>query len=76
MENILLAKPRKSHLEFNEVYFWTNTIKDWKHLLKQEKYKTIIIQSLAALVHKKLIIVYGFVIMPLTRGWWHTKHYF
>ena len=64
MGNILLAKPRKSHLEFNEVYFWTNTIKDWKHLLKQEKYKSIIIQSLANLVHKKLIIVYGFVIMP------------
>ena len=64
MENILLPKLRKSHLEFNEVYFWTNTIKDWKHLLKQEKYKAIIIKSLANLVHKKLIIVHGFVIMP------------
>jgi hypothetical protein len=27
---------RKSHQSFNEVYFWTSVIKDWKHLLRDE----------------------------------------
>jgi REP element-mobilizing transposase RayT len=51
-------------MEFNQVYFWTDTIKDWKHLLKQDKYKHIIIDIWADLVNKKLIKVYAFVIMP------------
>ena len=29
---------RNSRMEFDLVYFWTDTIKDWKHLLKQDKY--------------------------------------
>lgn len=51
-------------MELCEVYFWTNTIKDWKHLLKQDKYKQLIINSLKELVDKKLITVYAFVIIP------------
>jgi len=35
----------------------------WKHLLKQDKYKTVIIESLKELTKQKLIVVYGYVIM-------------
>ena len=55
---------RNSKMELGEVYYWTNTIKDWKHLLKQDKYKLLIINTLKELVDKKLIAVYAFVIMP------------
>lgn len=60
----VFKKIRNSRMELNEVYFWTDTIKDWKHLLKQDKYKEIILASLRDLVLRKKIIVYGFVIMP------------
>jgi putative transposase len=48
----------------NEVYFWTSTIFQWKHLLKPDKYKLILINSLINLTERKKIKVYGFVIMP------------
>ena len=65
MNNNLLFKPRRtSKLDMNEVYFWTDTIKDWKHLLKQDKYKEIIIRMMKDLVVKEQIAIYGFVIMP------------
>jgi len=51
-------------MNFGEVYFWTDTIKDWKHLLKQDKYKQLIISSWQELVNRGQIVVYGFVIMP------------
>ncbi len=51
-------------MELNEVYFWTSTIKDWKHLLKPDKYKSLIIKILKDLLSRKLIILYGYVIMP------------
>ncbi|MCX6352783.1 MAG: transposase [Bacteroidetes bacterium] len=60
----LFKIPRNSAVEYGEIYFWTNTIKDWSHLLKQDKYKIQIITSLKKLVDKKMIAVYGFVIMP------------
>lgn len=47
-----------------EVYFWTNTIKDWQHLLKPDKYKRLIIEQLQWLVQRKKIVVYGYVLMP------------
>lgn len=47
-----------------EVYFWTTTVKEWKYLLKQDKYKQQIIDSLKELVDKQLINVYAFVVMP------------
>jgi REP element-mobilizing transposase RayT len=43
--------------------FYTATILEWKQLLKQEKYKEIIIKSLEFLVKQKWIVVYGFVLM-------------
>ncbi len=43
--------------------FITITIFEWKHLLKPDKYKSIILDSLLFLVKEKRVIVYGFVIM-------------
>lgn len=51
-------------MSLEEVYFWTDTIKDWKHLLKQDKYKQLLLDSLKRLVKKELITIYCFVIMP------------
>ncbi len=52
-------------MEVIEYYpdFFTATILEWKQLLKQEKYKEIIISSLEFLVKQKRIVVYGFVLM-------------
>jgi putative transposase len=44
--------------------FFTATILEWKHLLKPNKYKAIIVDSLRFLVKEKRVIVYAFVIMP------------
>ncbi|WP_428665221.1 transposase [Runella sp.] len=55
---------RNSRMNVDEVYFWTDTIKDRKHLLKKDKYKEIIISSWQELVKRQKIEVYGFVIMP------------
>jgi len=55
---------RNSRMEYDKVYFWTDTIKDWICILSQDKYKEIIVSSLKELVKRQLIIIYGFVIMP------------
>ena len=47
---------------YNPQYF-TATILDWKHLLKPDKYKDIIIKSLQFLVKEKRIELNAFVIM-------------
>ena len=44
--------------------FFTATILEWKHLLTEDKYKDIIIESLRFLVKEKRVIIYAFVIMP------------
>jgi len=44
--------------------FFTATILEWKHVLKQDKLKDIIINSLLFLKNEGSIVVYGFVIMP------------
>src|SRR4029079_5438113 len=44
--------------------FFTATILEWKHLLRPDKYKNIITDSLNFLVREKRVAVYGFVIMP------------
>ena len=43
--------------------YFTSTILEWKHLLKPDKYKDIVISSLEFLVIERQIKVYGFVIM-------------
>src|SRR4051812_43511545 len=51
-------------MELNEVYFFTATITDWIPLLSPDKFKMIIINSLAYLIEHKKLKVYGVVIMP------------
>ena len=63
-KDLIFKTTRNSKLVMNEVYFWTDTIKDWKHLLKQDKYRELILATLKELVEKKKVAVYGFVLMP------------
>jgi len=60
----VFTQRRNSSMDFDEVYFWTDTIKDWKNLLNKDKYKQLIIDVWKDLVDKGLIKVYAFVIMP------------
>ena len=46
------------------IQFFTATILWWKHLLKPDKYKQIVLESMAFLVREKRVKIYGFVIMP------------
>ena len=55
---------RKSYIEIGELYFWTATLHHWHRLLAPDSYKAIVTDSLAYLSEKKLIQVFGFVIMP------------
>lgn len=55
---------RNSYTELNEVYFWTITIRDWIHILKTDRYKEIITDSLKWLCDRELVKIYGYVIMP------------
>jgi putative transposase len=64
MNSDIFKNRRKSFLEYNDTYFWTCTIKDWKHLLETANYKQIILNSLRKLVKQSFLEVYGFVIMP------------
>ena len=45
-------------------HFFTATILKWKPLLKHDKYKQIILESLKFLYQNKGAVIYGFVIMP------------
>ncbi|HVD97654.1 MAG TPA: hypothetical protein VNB90_05565 [Cytophagaceae bacterium] len=51
-------------MEFNLLYYYTATITNWRCLLKPDKYKDVIIESLSDLVSRDKIAVYAFVIMP------------
>ena len=54
-------------MKYNSTYhpqFITATILEWKHLLKDDAYKDIIISSLQFLHKEGSIVVYAFVIMP------------
>ena len=46
------------------LYFFTATILEWKHLLKPDIYKDIIIESFNFLVKEKRVRIFAFVIMP------------
>lgn len=50
--------------QYIDTYFSTYTILYWQKLLSNDKYKQIILNSLAFLVKNKWIILYGYVIMP------------
>ena len=51
-------------MEIGELCFWTATIHQWQRLLAADSYKALVVDSLAYLSEKKLIEVFGFVIMP------------
>jgi len=55
---------RKSEMILNEVYFWTDTIKNWQKLLEHDSNKYIIIDCWKNLVSREKIKLYAFVIMP------------
>ena len=44
--------------------FFTATILEWKHLLKNDSYKDIVIDSLRFLKDEGSVVIYGYVIMP------------
>ncbi len=54
-----------SALLFSEFYpdYFTATILEWKHLLKQDKYKEIIVSSLEFVIKESRLKVYAFCIM-------------
>jgi len=45
-------------------YFFTATVLNWKHILKPDKYKDILIESFKFLVRKNRVRIFAFVIMP------------
>ena len=48
----------------NSINFFTATILRWQHVLKQDKYKQMIIDKMQYLVDANRVWIYGFVIMP------------
>lgn len=52
-----------SNTEYHPQFF-TATILEWKPLLKEGRYKDIIIESLKFLYNNKRAVIYGFCIMP------------
>jgi putative transposase len=60
----MLYHPGNLSQHYTDLYFTTATIKDWKHLLRPDKYKKMITESLDYLVQEQLVQVYAFVIMP------------
>jgi REP element-mobilizing transposase RayT len=51
-------------MEVGEIFFFTTTINQWKHLLKEPAYSHVILDSLQYLCSKDLADVFAFVIMP------------
>jgi REP element-mobilizing transposase RayT len=55
---------RNSRMFLNEVYFWTDTVHNWKRLFKPDAYKLVLIEYLQKLVRTRMAVIYGYVIMP------------
>jgi putative transposase len=55
---------RKSSVDYGKIYFWTATINQWLYLLKDDRFKDIIVDSLKNLSDRGLVDVFAFVIMP------------
>ena len=67
--NPYLKPNRNSRMSLGEVYFWTSTIKDWKHLLDQDKYKSGIYLLIILIGFKmemsNLIVQWVFCVPPM-----------
>jgi len=61
---LCLRKTTTLPVKLRTLYFYTASIVNWKPLLKFDKYKNIIIDSLKYLAEHNKVSVYGFVIMP------------
>ncbi|MEP7079958.1 MAG: transposase [Ginsengibacter sp.] len=55
---------RQGQMDHLQSYFYTDSIFQHKSLLKDDKTKLIIIESLQYLVRSGKIVIYGYVIMP------------
>ncbi|MCX2582915.1 transposase [Pedobacter sp. MR22-3] len=55
---------RQGQMDYNYPYFYTDTICHFDHLLADDHFKMIVINSLQYLTQQKLIEIYGYVIMP------------
>jgi putative transposase len=55
---------RQGQMDLALCYFYTDTIFEFKHLLYDDTFKMICIDSWKFLVNKELIKIYGYVIMP------------
>ena len=59
---------------YTALYFSTATILGWKHLLKPDKYKNIITDSMTFLADEGAVWFYAFVIMPNHFHWiWQLR---
>lgn len=55
---------RQGQMALQDVFFYTDTIVDFKHLLQDDNIKLILIQSLTYMVQHSLVKIFGYVIMP------------
>src|SRR5215218_2097329 len=55
---------RQGQVDDFHVYFYTETINEFHHLLHHDAYKLIVIESLQYLVKAGLVTIYAYVIMP------------
>jgi REP element-mobilizing transposase RayT len=52
------------HHPENPILFYTATILNWQHLLANDSYKKLIVDSLKFMVENNRVWIYGFVLMP------------
>ena len=64
MSKSAFERKRKSYIEKSGIYFWTATINHWYHLLENDVYKDVIIDSFQYLTDNGKIDIFAFVIMP------------
>jgi putative transposase len=62
---------RKSYMEIGKVFFWTATINNWNHLLRQDNFKEVVVQWLRTMSERGLIDVF----VPIAIGIIYAKSY-
>lgn len=55
---------RQGQLDDFHVYFYTETIHEFRPLLREDEFKEIVVKSLQYLVKMELVTIYAYVIMP------------
>jgi REP element-mobilizing transposase RayT len=64
MDKGIFETKRKSYIEPGEIFFYTATINNWMHLLSNDEYKNVIVNSLKYLSETGKVDVFAFVVMP------------